>query len=73
MTEARPYTIFLASPSGLEAEREIVRNCVAEFNSATPRPPVSFEVVGWERVRGTARRPQEAINELISESHFLPR
>lgn len=71
MTEARPYTIFLASPSGLEAEREIVRNCVAEFNSATPRPPVSFEVVGWERVRGTARRPQEAINELISESHFL--
>ena len=26
---------------------------------------------GWERVRGTARRPQEAINELIGESHFL--
>ncbi len=71
MTEARPYTIFLASPSGLEAEREIVRDCVAEFNSAVPSPPVSFEVVGWEQVRGTARRPQEAINELISESHFL--
>ena len=32
---------------------------------------VTYEVVGWERVRGTARRPQEAINELIAESHFL--
>ena len=31
----------------------------------------AYEVVGWERVRGTARRPQEAINELIGESHFL--
>lgn len=30
-----------------------------------------FEVVGWESVRGTARRPQEAINELIHECHYL--
>jgi len=71
MTEALPYTIFLASPSGLDAERELVRNCVEEFNAAEPSPSVKFRVVGWERVRGTARRPQEAINELIGESHFL--
>lgn len=32
---------------------------------------VTYEVIGWESVRGTARRPQEAINELITESHFL--
>ncbi len=71
MTEALPYIIFLASPSGLGAERDVVRNCVEEFNAAEPSPSVKFEVVGWERVRGTARRPQEAINELIGESHFM--
>jgi tetratricopeptide (TPR) repeat protein len=42
-----------------------------QFNATEPKPPVSFAVVGWEQVRGTARRPQEAINELIGESHFL--
>lgn len=66
-----PFRVFLASPSGLDAEREIVRDCVDAFNAqARPEDP-TFELVGWEQVRGTVGRPQEAINELISESHFL--
>jgi len=72
MVDALPLRIFLASPSDLENEREVVRACVDEHNVRRKgQSNVTYEVVGWDRVRGTARRPQEAINELISESHFM--
>jgi len=72
MTDALPLRIFLASPSDVADERETVRTCVEEHNRRHADDDVArFEVVGWERVRGTARRPQEAINELIGECHFL--
>ena len=72
MVDALPLRIFLASPSDLQSEREIVRACVDEHNARRKGlSNVTFEVLGWDRVRGTARRPQEAINELISESHFM--
>lgn len=72
MADALPLRIFLASPNDLVDEREVVRACVEEHNKRRRlQSNVTYEVVGWERVRGTARRPQEAINELISESHFL--
>lgn len=72
MSHALPLRIFLASPGGLEAERQVVRTCVEEHNSRQAgEGAIAYEVVAWEQVRGTARRPQEAINELIGESHFL--
>lgn len=72
MVDALPLRIFLASPGDLADEREVVRVCVDEYNARrSGASAVTYEVVGWERVRGTARRPQEAINELIRESHFL--
>jgi len=72
MVDAAPFRIFLASPSDVEAERDVVRNCVDEHNARRRgESGVIYEIIGWERVRGTARRPQEAISELISESHFL--
>ena len=71
MADSLPLRIFLASPGDLEAERGVVHTCVEERNARESENNVTFEVVGWERVRGTARRPQEAINELIGESHFL--
>ena len=72
MVDALPLRIFLASPSDLRDEREVVRVCVEEHNARRRgESNVTYDVIGWERVRGTARRPQEAINELISESHFL--
>ncbi|ADL46253.1 tetratricopeptide repeat protein [Micromonospora aurantiaca (nom. illeg.)] len=72
MVDALPFRIFLASPGDLEHEREVVRACVDEHNTRrSGHSSVTYEVVGWDRVRGTARRPQEAINELISESHFM--
>src|SRR5258708_6541121 len=72
MADALPLRIFLASPGDLVDEREVVRACVDELRARrSGQSKAAYEVVGWERVRGTARRPQEAINELISESHFL--
>ncbi|GLW10096.1 hypothetical protein Misp01_52250 [Microtetraspora sp. NBRC 13810] len=72
MADALPLRIFLASPGDLSDEREVVRASVDEYNARCRcESNVAYEVVGWERVRGTARRPQEAINELIGESHFL--
>ena len=72
MTDALPLRIFVASPGDVGDEREVVGVCVDEHNARRSGVTnVTYEVVGWERVRGTARRPQEAINELIAESHFL--
>ena len=72
MVDALPLLIFLASPGDLADEREVVRACVDEHRERRwGESSAAYEVVGWERVRGTARRPQEAINELIGESHFL--
>ncbi|MFI5843917.1 tetratricopeptide repeat protein [Catenuloplanes sp. NPDC051500] len=72
MADAVPLRIFLASPDDLASEREVVRVCVEEHNARRRgHSAVTYEVVGWDQVRGTARRPQEAINELISESHFM--
>jgi tetratricopeptide (TPR) repeat protein len=72
MVDALPLRIFLASPGDLADEREVVRACVDEHRARRRgQSNAAYEFVGWERVRGTARRPQEAINELIGESHFL--
>lgn len=71
MVDALPLRIFLASPGDLEAERSAVRASVAEHNANRVALGVSYEVVEWNRMRGTARRAQEAINELIAESHFM--
>jgi tetratricopeptide (TPR) repeat protein len=73
VTEAPlPLRIFVASPGDLRSERVAIRQCVDEHKArAIGTASATFEVVGWESVRGTARRPQEAINELIQECHYL--
>ena len=65
MVDALPLRVFLASPADLTDERELLRNGILEYNAGSGTDTnVSFEAVGWESIRGTARRPQEAINEL---------
>lgn len=72
MNNALPLRIFLATPGDLDHERSVIRATVDEHNNRRRSTEgISFELLGWDRVRGTARRPQEAINELISESHFM--
>lgn len=72
VTNTLPLRIFLASPGDLEDERSAIQACVDEHTSRREDADnVTYEVVGWDRVRGTVRRPQEAINELIEECHFM--
>jgi tetratricopeptide (TPR) repeat protein len=72
MVDALPLRIFLASPGDLEEERAAVRACVEEhWARRDGESNVTYEVIEWDRVRGTARRAQEAIDELIAESHFM--
>ena len=72
MVDALPLRIFLASPGDLEEERAAVRACVEEHRTRREgESNVTYEVIEWDRVRGTARRAQEAIDELIAESHFM--
>jgi tetratricopeptide (TPR) repeat protein len=72
MVDALPFRIFLAAPGDLEEERAAVRGCVEEHRAGRHgEGNVTYEVVEWDRVRGTTRRAQEAINELIAESHFM--
>jgi tetratricopeptide (TPR) repeat protein len=53
-------------------ERAAVRACVDEHKARREGVSnVTYEVIQWNRVRGTAQRAQEAINELIAESHFV--
>jgi tetratricopeptide (TPR) repeat protein len=72
MVEALPLRIFIASPGDVADERAAILACVEEHRARREGiSNVSYEAIGWDRVRGTARRAQEAINELIAESHFM--
>lgn len=71
MVNTLPLRVFLASPGDLEDERNAVRRCVSDHAARAASGGVTYELIEWNRVRGTARRPQEAINELISECHFM--
>jgi len=71
MSDALPLYVFVATPGDVAMERTLISTCIDEHNSRQGSSGVKFKMVGWESVRGTARRPQEAINELIGESHYL--
>ena len=72
MREALPLRVIVASPGDLADERAAVQACIEEHRRRREgQTGVTYEVVAWDQVRGTARRPQEAINELIAECHFM--
>lgn len=66
-TAPLPLRIFLATPGDLSDERQVVATTIEEHNRRhRGKTNPGFQTVGWEQVRGTAQRPQEAISELIS-------
>lgn len=71
--ERKILQIFLASPSGLESERDIVRNVARRHNELfSKRLGVQIEIIGWEDLVPNPSRPQERINvELDTASVFL--
>jgi hypothetical protein len=71
VTPPPPLRIFLATPGDLVDQRATVRVIVDEYNARKGDQEPNIELVGWESVRGTARRPQEEINLLIQGCHFL--
>lgn len=72
MSESRPLRVFLASPGDVVAERDLVKSTIDRYNNTRRAPDErAYTLVGWEETRGTARRPQDEINELISSCEFM--
>jgi len=67
-----PLRVFLASPTELIPERELVRSAFDRYNTTLRREGERpFEFVGWEQIRATAWRPQDDINPLIGTTEFM--
>jgi Flp pilus assembly protein TadD, contains TPR repeats len=66
------YRVFIASPSGLQKERQLFRETVESYNKeAAVRRGAMFEPVGWEDTLGGVGRPQELINEELKKCDYF--
>ena len=66
-----PYCVFIASPDGLEAEREIFYDELKDTNDTHAKERgVIFEGIGWEDIPPTYKRSQEAINEELRKCDY---
>jgi hypothetical protein len=64
--------VFIASPSGLEIEREAFRETLQEFNELDLQGRrVIFTPYGWELTLGGFGRPQELINKDLADCHYF--
>jgi tetratricopeptide (TPR) repeat protein len=65
------YRVFIASPGGLEEERECFRDLLEKYTRLHAEPRgVTFFPVGWEDTIGGAGRPQELINEDLRQCDY---
>jgi tetratricopeptide (TPR) repeat protein len=72
VSSIRAYKVFVASPGGLDEEREAARAEMARFNSELMHElRTAFNASGWEDVPGTLGRPQATINEEIEQCDYL--
>ena len=71
-SDLKCYRIFIASPGGLDQERQAFREVVQQYSAreAIPRG-VLFVPEGWETNPGGVGRPQRLINEQIRECDYL--
>ncbi|MBF9129162.1 tetratricopeptide repeat protein [Plantactinospora sp. S1510] len=66
------YKLFIASPGGLDPERQAIRDEVAAFNEKSGRDlGLRFEVTGWKEVSGGMGRPQELINRELEQCDYM--
>jgi tetratricopeptide (TPR) repeat protein len=71
-SDMRSYRVFISSPSGLESERQAVREAMVRFNQDEAiAHGVLFVPVGWELTPGGATRPQGLINEDVRECDYF--
>lgn len=66
------YNVFIASPGGLEAEREAFRSSLEKYNRQDGNArQVQYSPVGWETTLRGVGRPQELINRDVEQSDYL--
>lgn len=66
------YRVFIASPGGLQEEREAFRKALAEQNEADALyRGCMFLPIGWELTLGGVGRPQELINEDVRRCDYF--
>ena len=66
------YRVFIASPSGLQDERNRFHKALEKFSRLHgSERDVSFEPVGWEETIGGAGRPQAIINEDLMQCDYV--
>jgi HEAT repeat protein len=66
------YRVFIASPSDLGEERQILRDVVTEINGIFARETDwRIELLGWEDTMPGAGRPQDLINADVDKANLL--
>lgn len=66
------YKVFIASPGGLEAEREAFRSTLAKYSEADSlHRGCMYQPIGWEITLPGVGRPQDLINDDVRECDFL--
>src|SRR3989304_2651120 len=65
------YRVFIGSPGGLLEERQEFRDKLIKFSAMHAEPrSVSFEPVGWEDTIAGVGRPQQLINDDLSQCDY---
>jgi len=65
------YRVFIASPGGLEPERECFRRVLNDYNeSEALEDGALFIPIGWELARAGMGRPQKLINKDLRRCDF---
>ena len=71
-TAISAYRVFIASPGGLQVERDAFRTTIQQYNDADAlERGVQFIPVGWEATLGGVGRPQSIINKQIRECDYF--
>ena len=65
------YRVFIATPGGLDDERNAFRKTLEAYTSSDAEPRgVTFHPAGWEDTLGGCGRPQELINEDLRQCDY---
>ena len=65
------YRVFIATPGGLDDERNAFRKTLETYTASDAEPRgVTFHPVGWEETIGGVGRPQELINEDLRQCDY---